>query len=93
MRIDRKERALGSSVCHFDLKFHVGRAAVRLPADPPQRAEGQPEDVPKQKGFSDEHRSRKYEAVRLQVLLEKKKQRFIPTRRRKEAAYFLAARK
>lgn len=69
MRTDRNEGALGSSVCHFALEFRVGRAAVRLPADPPQRAEEQPEDVPKQKGFCDERRSRKYEAVRLQAAL------------------------
>jgi hypothetical protein len=71
VRTDRNEGVLGSSVCHFDLEFHVGRAAIRLPADPPQRAERQPEDVPKQKGFSDERRSRKHEAVRLQALFKK----------------------
>jgi hypothetical protein len=61
-------RALGSSVRHFSVEFHVGCAAIRLPADPPRSAELQPEDVPKQKGFSDVQRSRKCEAVGMQAL-------------------------
>jgi hypothetical protein len=66
--VEMSGRALGSSVRRFNLEFHVGHAAIRLPADPPHRAEVQPEHVSKQKGFSDQHRSRKREAVRLQAL-------------------------
>jgi hypothetical protein len=35
MMADRNERALGSSVRHFDLECHAGVRAIRLPADPP----------------------------------------------------------
>ena len=76
-----------SSVCRLHLGFRVCHSAVRLLTKPYYNAEGRPKDVHKTEGVSAEEKTRKYEAVRLQVWVFFFKKRTFHSYKKTEAAY------
>jgi hypothetical protein len=76
-----------SSVCRLHLGFRVCHSAVRLLTKPYYNAEGRPKDVHKTEGVCAEEKTRKYEAVRLQVWVFFFKKRAFHSYKKTEAAY------